>query len=279
MTALYNKDRKGPLSNNRGVPTSEADLQLMTIVDLSAAVLNAASGSKNPDIVPSSIVPGLCQLCAMVVTNMHEAVHESTHSFNFEEKRSRKKLIEMLNAVTSGSDNPRIRHDVLAMLEANNGHIKEFGFTQKQKVACVTPVNTLLGGTFNGDIAPNTVLLPTSELFSCPGLDNDKFRSMVHRSVDKTVADAPKTAASIVETLARTAPNAENLYFPFKDQRRHFNSITNAIVSNMSSEASSQLNTTCDQNLVEIDRETGFPAFVGRRAGKSRVLETDASNP
>ena len=279
MRAFYNKDRKGPLNNNKAVPTSEADLQLMTIVDLCTAVLSSASSSKSPDMVPSSIVPGLCQLCTMVVTNLHEATHESKHSFNFEGKRSRKRLSEMLNAVTSGSDNPRIRHDVLAMLEANNGYIKEFGFTQRQKVACVTSVNTLLGGTFTGNITPNTVLLPTSELFSCPGLDSDKFRSMVHRSVDKTVADAPKTAASIVETLARTAPNAENLFFPFKDQRRHFNSITDAIVSNMSSEASSQLNTTCDQNLVEVDQSTGFPVFVGRRAGKSRVLETEASNP
>nr|AKS10599.1 wsv360-like protein [Metopaulias depressus WSSV-like virus] len=278
ITAMYNRDQKGPLNNDKGVPTSEADLQLMTIVDLSTSVINSTSGSKSPDMVPSSIVPGLCQLCTMVLTNLHEALHESSHSFNFEKKRSRQKLTAMLNAATSGSDNLRVRHDVLAMLEANNGYIKEFGFTHQQKVACVTPVNTLIG-SFSSNITPNTVLVPTSELIHCPGVDNDKFRSMVHRSVDKTVADAPKSSASIVETLARTAPNAEKLFFPFKDQRRHFNSITDAIITNMNSEASCQLNTTCDQNLVQVDPVTGMPVFVGRRAGKSRVLETKNNSP
>ena len=276
ISAMYNRDRKGPLTNDKGVPTSEADLQLMSIVDLSTSVINSTSDSKSPDTVPSSIIPGLCQLCAMVVTNLHEATHESSHSFNFEGMRSRKKLTEMLNAVISGPDNLRVRHDVLAMLETNNGHIKEFEFTHRQKVACVTPVNTLIG-SFSSDITPNTVLVPTSELINCPGVDNDKFRSMIHRSVDKTVADAPKTSASIVETLARTAPRAEKLFFPFKDQRRHFNSITDAIISNMNSEASCQLNTTCDQNLVQVDQ--GIPVFVGRRAGKSRVLETKNNSP
>nr|BDV50172.1 MAG: wsv360-like protein [Chiromantes dehaani nimavirus] len=278
ITVMYNRDRKGPLNNDRGVPTSEADLQLMSIVDLSTSVIHSTSGTKSPDMIPSSIVPGLCQLCAMAVTNLHEATHESSHSFNFEGKRSRQKLTEMLNAAISGSYIPRVRYDVLAMLEANNGHIKEFAFTHRQKVACVTPVNTLIG-SFSSDITPNTVLVPTSELIHCPGVDNDKFRSMVHRSVDKTVADAPKSSASIVETLARTAPNAEKLFFPYKDQRRHFNSITDGIISNMNSEASCQLNTTCDQNLVQVDPVTGMPVFVGRRVGKSRVLETKNNSP
>ncbi|AUO14944.1 WSSV083 [White spot syndrome virus] len=51
-------------------------------------------------------------------------------------------------------------------------------------------------------------------MFNCPGVENDKFRSMVNRTTDKNVADAPKSSASIVETLARTSPNAEHLYFP-----------------------------------------------------------------
>ena len=281
ISSMFSISKKGPLANGRGVSTSEADLQLMTIFDLSGAVLQSTSaggdGAKNPELVPSSIVPGLCQQCAMMVTNLHEASHESSHAFNFESRRSRQKLLDMLSAVTSESDDARTRSNVLAMLDSNNGHIKEFGFTHRQKVACLTPVNTLFGGTFSGDVAPNTVILPTSELFSCPGVEIDKFRSMAHRSIDKTVADASKRAASIVETLAHTAPNAENLFFPFKDQRRHFNSITDAIISGMSSEASSQLNTTCDQNLVQVDEATGFPVFVGRRGGKSRVTETDVT--
>nr|BDT63125.1 MAG: wsv360-like protein [Sicyonia whispovirus] len=287
---MYSKRGKGPLSNARGVPTSDADLQLMSIADLSAAVLEEVtspakvgiSGKKrNPQDLPSGVVPGLCKHCAMMLTNLHEGVHESKHDFEFEGKRSLEDLRRMLNAITSGSDSPRIRHDVLCMLENNNGFVKRFGFTKRQRVACLTPVNTsLLGGsTFGGDVAPNTVLLPTSELFSCPGVEADKFRSMVHRSVDPVVADAPKSSASIVETLARTAPGAEHLYFPFKDQRRHFNSISDAIIVNTSHEASSQLNTTCDQNLVEVDEATGFPVFKGRRDGKSRMVETETTCP
>ena len=273
ITAMYNRDQKGPLNNNKGVCTSEADLQLMSIVDLSRSVIMSTSDNKFPDTVPSLIIPGLCQLCTMVVTNLHEGIHESPHSFAFDGKRSRQTLTDMLKAAISGSNDPRNRHDVLALLEANNGHVKELGFTYQQKVACLTPVNTLIG-EFSGDITPNTVLVPTSELFHCPGIDYDKFRSIVHRVVDKTVADAPKSSASIVETLARTPPNAEKLFFPFKDQRRHFNSITDAIISNMNSEASCQLNTSCDQNLVRVN-DHGIPVFVG----KSAVLQTKNNSP
>nr|BDT63580.1 MAG: wsv360-like protein [Pasiphaea japonica whispovirus] len=281
MITMYNLERKGPLSNSRGINVSEADLQLLTIFDFSKSVLESSSPSGTSslsDLIPSAIVPGLCQQCAMMLTNMHEATHESSHKFNFENKRSLKNLTEMLNAATASSDNQSVRQDVLTMLDSNNGYIKEFSFTKKQKVICLTPVNTLLGETFNGNVAPNTVILPTSELFSCPGVEHDKFRSMVHRKVDKAIADAPKTAASIVETLARTSPSAEHLYFPFKDQRRHFNSITDAIVDGMGSEAASQLNTTCDQNLVAVDNSTGFPVFVGRKPGKTRVIETTKTN-
>nr|BDT63071.1 MAG: wsv360-like protein [Trachysalambria curvirostris nimavirus] len=278
ITAIYDRDHRGPLSTNRGVPTSEADLQLMSIVDLCESVLKSSGDESSPYSVPSSIVPGLCRFCAMVVTNLHEATHESSHSFNFEEKRSREKLKIMLNAILSGPDVSRVRYDVLAMIEGNNGHVKEFSFTHCQKVACMTPVNTLIG-EFLSDVRPSTVLLPTSELFSCPGVDNDKFRSIVYRSVDKTVADAPKASCSIAETLARTPPNAEKLFFPFKDQRRHFNSITDAVIANMNSEATCQLNTTCDQNLVKTEADTGLPIFVGRRDGKARVTETVKNGP
>nr|BDT62662.1 MAG: wsv360-like protein [Metapenaeus ensis nimavirus] len=281
MTAIYDRDHKGPLSNTNGTPTSEADLQLMTIVDLSSSVLMANNSSGNyrsPDSVPSSIVPGLCQLCAMVVFNLHEASHESNHSFNFEGKRSRERLMQTLNAVLSGPDMSCTRNDVLTMMESDNGYIKELCFTHHQKVACLTPVNTLIGD-FRGVTRPSTIILPTSELFNCPGLDYDKIRSIVYRSVDKTVADAPKTSQSIVETLARTPPNAEKLFFPHKDQSRHFNSITDAILTHMNPEATCQLNTTCDQNLVQVDPDTGLPVFVGRHDGKSRLLETKRNGP
>ncbi|AUO14943.1 WSSV082 [White spot syndrome virus] len=89
ISSVYNSKNKGPLSNTRGVPTSDADLQLMTITDLSRSVLDSSSTSSKKMLyenVPSSIVPGLCQQCAMMITNVHEATHISPHSFNFENK-------------------------------------------------------------------------------------------------------------------------------------------------------------------------------------------------
>nr|GAV93130.1 capsid protein [Chionoecetes opilio bacilliform virus] len=272
--AYFSKYKKGPLNSTHGY--SDSDSQLMSMLDLSSFVLAATSrsaGSSPPEDTPSSIIPGICELCAMVISNMHVGVHESPHSFNFEDKRSSERMTSMLNAAMTSGDNASVIHDILSMLEGNNGHVKSLSFIQRQKVACLTPVNTLIG-SFSGNINPNTVLIPTSELFSCPGVDADKFRSVVNRNVDNKVADAPKTSASIVETLARTSPGAEKLFYPFKDQVRHFNSVSDAIIANMNSDASSQLNTTCDQGLVQVDEKTAMPIFVGRVDGTSKVSIT-----
>ena len=256
--------------SRKSVVGSKVDLQLTSIFDLSMSVLD----DERPETVPSGIVPGVCRLCAMMITNLHEASHYSDHSFEFDDMRSRETLRKMLSAAISNSDTPASRYDVLSMMEGNNGHVKEIKFNKKQRVACMTPVNSLLGAYGKTTVQPGTVLLPTSELFSCDGLDHDKFRSMAHRSTDPALADSSKSADSIVETLADTSPSAEMLFYTFKDERRHFNSIPDCILENMSAEAITMYNTQCDQSTVVEDR--GLPVFVGRvKGGNVNVKKTE----
>ena len=255
MMDMYRKKKTGSSS----LISTGVDLQLFSIFDMSIAVLGQNSGA-------SSIVPGLCKLCAMMVTNLHEATHTSEHSFSFDKVRSVDMLRRMLSAIISrNSDKANVRYDTLSLLESHNGYIKELKFKKKQRVACLTPVNTLPGAYGNMVMHPGTVLLPSSELFACDGLDHDKFRAMAHRCNDPTLADSSKSADSIVETLAMSSPNAEMLFYTYKDERRHFNSIPDCIIEHMSENANSVFNTQCSQSTVKEDN--GIPIFVGRLRG------------
>ena len=254
MMDMYHKKKTGSLIST-GV-----DLQLSSIFDMSMAVVG-----EKPQQTASAIVPGLCQLCAMMVTNLHEAIHISEHSFNFDTVRSTETLKRMLSAIISrDSDKANVRYEILSLLESHNGYIKDLKFTKKQTVACMTPVNTLPGAYGNMVMHPGTVLLPSSELFACDGLDHDKFRAMAHRCNDPALADSSKSADSIVETLATSSPNAEMLFYTHKDERRHFNSIPDCIIEHMGENANSVFNTKCSQSTVKEDSATGIPIFVGR---------------
>nr|BDT61801.1 MAG: wsv360-like protein [Penaeus monodon endogenous nimavirus] len=274
-----------PAPNDNGLTRDSSyhvrpDIQMMAIKDLCSSVL-LAQGSRVPESTASAVVRGICERCAMMIFNLHTPIHASDHEFEFDGLQSRERLRRLLeaalNAASKGpSDNQdAVRERILSFMEGNNGSVKNLKFTVKQRVACLTPVNTVMGAV-PSIVWPNTVIIPTSELFDCPGLAYDKFRSMASRSWDPVVANAAKEARSIVGTLARTTPAAEALYFPCKDERRFFNSICDGIIKGMGPKASSVFNTTCDQDLAHRDPITGLPVFVGRhgtRFGES----TDAS--
>ena len=151
MMDMYRKKRTGSGS----LISTGVDLQLSSIFDMSMAVLG-----KRPEQTASAIVPGLCRLCAMMVTNLHEATHTSEHSFNFDRVRSAETLRRMLSAIISrGSDKANVRYDTLSLLESHNGYIKDLKFKKKQTVACMTPVNTLPGAYGNMAMHTGTVLL------------------------------------------------------------------------------------------------------------------------
>nr|BDV49826.1 MAG: wsv360-like protein [Penaeus semisulcatus pemonivirus] len=269
---------------SRPVPNDDArpDLQMMTIKDLCSSVLSA-QGSKEPESTASAIVRGICESCAMMIFNLHTPIHASDHEFEFDGLQSRERLQRLLKAALNTAsesllDNQDavVRERILSFMEGNNGSVKNLKFTVKQRVACLTPVNTSMG-RIPSIVWPNTVIIPTSELFDCPGLAYDKFRSMASRSWDPVVANAAKEARSIVGTLARTTPAAEALYFPSKDERRFFNSICDGILKGMGPKASSVFNTTCDQNLARRDPVTGLPVFVGRLGNRLGTPSPDTS--
>ncbi|KAK3887323.1 hypothetical protein Pcinc_008587 [Petrolisthes cinctipes] len=259
MMAMYRR-------TGTNIISSKVDLQLSFIFDMSMDVL----GNKRPEQSPSAIVPGLCKMCSMMITNLHEATHTSDHSFELDKERSAETLRLMLSAVISKDSNrANVRYDTLSLPESNNGFVKELRFKKKQNVACLTPVNSLLGAYESMTVHPGTMLIPTSEVFSCDGLDHDKFWSMVHRSSDPVLTDSSKSADSIVETLAGSSPNAEMLLYTYKDERRHLNSIPDCIIENMSENATSIYNTQCSQTTVGEDELIGLPVFVGRLNRKS----------
>nr|BDT63167.1 MAG: wsv360-like protein [Hemigrapsus takanoi nimavirus]GBG35368.1 wsv360-like protein [Hemigrapsus takanoi nimavirus] len=267
---MYRKKKTGTSS----LISTGVDLQLSSIFDMSMAVLG-----KRPEQTASAIVPGLCKLCAMMITNLHEATHTSEHSFSFDKVRSAETLRRMLSAIISRESNKaNVRYDTLSLLESHNGYIKDLKFKKKQTVACMTPVNTLPGAYGNMAMHPGTVLLPSSELFACDGLDHDKFRAIAHRCNDPALADSSKSADSIVETLATSSPNAEMLFYTCKDERRHFNSIPDCIIEHMSENANSVFNTQCSQSTVKEDSATGIPIFVGRLRGGVVLNKTTPNN-
>ena len=92
---------------------------------------------------------------------------------------------------------------------------------------------------------------------------------MAQRCNDPTLADSSKSADSIVETLATSSPNAEMLFYTYKDERRHFNSVPDCIIEHMSENANSVFNTQSSQSTVKEDSATGIPIFVGRLRGPS----------
>ena len=271
MKDMYRKKRTGSSS----LISTGVDLQLSSIFDMSMAVLG-----ERPEQAASAIVPGLCKLCAMMVTNLHEATHISEHTFSFDKVRSAETLRRMLSAAISrDSDKANVRYDTLSLLESHNGYIKDLKFKKKQTVACMTPINTLPGAYGNMAMHPGTVLLPSSELFACDGLDHDKFRAMAHRCNDPTLADSSKSAESILESQAMSQPDVEYLFFTLKDERRYFNSVTDGIIEHMSENASSVFNTQCSQSTVKEDSATGIPIFVGRlRGGVIMTNKTTLNN-
>ena len=268
------KDGKGVLT--RDFKQTKADVQFTTLIEWCCNYMNQY-GKGDYEKTASRIVPGLCELCAMLLFNLHTPIHASDHKFSFDNIASRKRLRELLEAALNASaeeSGEAVRDRVLTLMESNNGSVKELSFTLKQRVACFTPVNTALGGA--GQLVwPNTVVLPTSELFDCPSLAYDKFRSMATRSWDSVVASAPKRARSIVNTLANMTPATESLYYPCKDERRFFNSICDGVIEGMGPRASSVFNTTCDQSLTRRDANNGLPIFVGRQ---SNTVEATACN-
>lgn len=253
MLGYYNKYDSKPLTK------SKVDIQLSTIFDLSLAILGQSNCT---DEKPSSIIPGVCAMCAMMLTNLHEVDHESDHNFTFNRNRSLKHFRQILSSILSNEELPQIRYDTLNLLESHNGYVKDLKFTKRQKVASYTPVNLILGAYDSTPLHPGTVIIPSSELFQCDGVDYQKYRAMAYRSVDAVIADSAKNADSIVETLSRMSPTAETLFYNFKDERRHFNSISDCIIENMNHNANSMRNTHCSVDTVKYDK--GLPVFIGR---------------
>ena len=245
---------------------------LVSACDISNEILNSTAKeqakvtSSGPTQRSSLICPQLCELCVMMLFNMHTVTHTSKHAYKFESKLAMERLKSLyaLAVKAARSSNGDIK-PLLALNDKNNSVLKGASFTAIQEVAAFTPLWRIFCDSVK-NIAPDTVLMPTSELFNCPGDDYDKHRSVLNRSFNPNISDATKLLNNVVLNISTLMPLEKSIHYVSKDESSCPATINNCILNAMQSSDQQFIKHSANAQFIAIPSNGEDPTFVGRSA-------------